>query len=68
MNVPLLATTGEAVKKAFDFKTILISLIITAIVVFVFSKITTNEVILYDEEGNLIADGEVKQKFKKFTN
>ncbi len=58
-----------AASKALNWKLLLTVLIITIIVVWIMGKISRQEVVLYDDNGNITGQGEVKRipawKFQK---
>jgi hypothetical protein len=63
MTTPVKQTT-EGIKKAFDLKLLIMVTIVAIIVTFVVSYVVKNEVILYDNSGNVTGKGEIKPAFK----
>ena len=60
MEIPTTATT--AVKTAFNWKLIVTILILVIVVSWILSKIAKQTVVIKDENGNVIGNGEIVRK------
>lgn len=65
MTLPTPITSAVAgAKSAFNVKTVVLMLVLTVIVTLLMSYILKNEIIIYDNAGNITGKGEIKNSLK----